>query len=97
MGENGTGFSAKTAFLFLRAGDSSGSGALRRLAAGAGRVSRLARAQRSVIRGTLTGPTGERREFHGWLSSNTALQAILATGAEDATKTYPRSPRPVDN
>ncbi len=32
---------------------------------------------RSVIRGTLTTATGERREFHGWLELNTALEAIL--------------------
>jgi hypothetical protein len=31
----------------------------------------------SVIRGTLTGPAGERREFHGRLELNTALEAIL--------------------
>jgi hypothetical protein len=31
----------------------------------------------SVIRGTLTTPTGERREFHGWLELNSALDAIL--------------------
>jgi hypothetical protein len=34
---------------------------------------------RSVIRGTLTAPTGERREFHGWLELNTALEAMLNT------------------
>jgi hypothetical protein len=33
----------------------------------------------SVIRGTLTAPTGERREFHGWLELNTMLEAILGT------------------
>jgi len=33
--------------------------------------------ERSVIRGTLTGPAGERREFHGWLELNTALEATL--------------------
>jgi hypothetical protein len=33
--------------------------------------------ERSVIRGTITGPAGERREFHGWLELNTALEAIL--------------------
>jgi hypothetical protein len=33
--------------------------------------------ERSVIRGTLTAPAGERREFHGWLELNTALEAIL--------------------
>ena len=33
--------------------------------------------ERSVIRGTLTGPAGKRRDFHGWLELNTALEAIL--------------------
>lgn len=33
--------------------------------------------ERSVIRGMLTGPAGERREFHGWLELNTALEATL--------------------
>jgi hypothetical protein len=33
--------------------------------------------ERSVIRGTLTATTGERREFHGWLELNTGLEAIL--------------------
>jgi len=33
----------------------------------------------SVIRGTLTAPTGERREFHGWLELNIMLEAILGT------------------
>jgi hypothetical protein len=33
----------------------------------------------SVIRGTLTAPSGERREFHGWLELNTMLEAILGT------------------
>ena len=28
----------------------------------------------SVIRGTLTAPSGERRDFHGWLELNTALE-----------------------
>lgn len=46
--------------------------------------------ERSVIRGTLTAPAGERREFHGWLELNTALEAILAPGrpsAADASRT----------
>jgi hypothetical protein len=38
--------------------------------------------ERSVIRGTLTTPTGERRELPGWLELNTALQAILDAGAD---------------
>jgi len=37
---------------------------------------------RSVIHGTLIAPTGDRREFHGWLELNTALEAMLATGAD---------------
>jgi hypothetical protein len=36
---------------------------------------------RSVIRGTLT-PTGGRRDFHGWLELNTALEAMLDPGAD---------------
>lgn len=40
--------------------------------------------ERSVIRGTLTGPAGERREFHGWIELNTALEAILDGPAERA-------------
>jgi hypothetical protein len=32
---------------------------------------------RSVIHGTLTTPNGDRREFHGWLELNTALEAVL--------------------
>jgi hypothetical protein len=31
----------------------------------------------SVIRGTLTTPAGERREFHGWLELNAAVEAML--------------------
>jgi hypothetical protein len=37
---------------------------------------------RSVIRGTLTGPTGERRDFHGWLELSTALETILDPGGD---------------
>jgi hypothetical protein len=37
---------------------------------------------RSVIRGTLTAPSGDRRDFHGWLELNTGLEAILASGAD---------------
>jgi hypothetical protein len=33
-----------------------------------------------VIRGTLIAPTGEKRELHGWLELNTALEAMLDTG-----------------
>ena len=31
----------------------------------------------SVIRGTLTASSGRRRQFHGWLELNTALEAML--------------------
>ena len=49
----------------------------------------------SVIRGTLTAPSGVRREFHGWLELNTALEAMLDTGADYApNKARPRAPRP---
>ena len=34
---------------------------------------------RSVISGTLTAPSGELRDVHGWLELNTALEAMLAT------------------
>jgi hypothetical protein len=34
----------------------------------------------SVIRGALIAPSGYRREFHGWLELNTALEAMLDTG-----------------
>jgi hypothetical protein len=37
---------------------------------------------RSVIRGTLTAPTGERRDLHGWLELSTALEAMLDPGAD---------------
>ena len=39
---------------------------------------------RSVIRGTLTGSAGHRHDFHGWLELNTALEAMLDTGADPA-------------
>ena len=41
---------------------------------------------RSVIRGTLTAPTGERRDFHGWIELNTAFAAILEPGADHRAK-----------
>jgi hypothetical protein len=41
----------------------------------------------SVIHGALTTPMGERREFHGWLELNTALEALLDT---DATSGRPQ-------
>jgi len=34
----------------------------------------------SVICGTLTPATGERREFHGWLELNTAFEGALHAG-----------------
>ena len=40
---------------------------------------------RSVIRGTLTASSGERREFHGWLELSTALEAMLGAGRERAS------------
>ena len=40
--------------------------------------------ERSVIRRTLTGPCGGRRDFRGWLELNTALEAMLDTGADRA-------------
>jgi hypothetical protein len=40
--------------------------------------------ERSVIRGTVTAATGERRDFHGWLELNTALEAILDLDAASA-------------
>jgi hypothetical protein len=41
--------------------------------------------ERSVIRGTLIGPAGERRESRGWLELNTAPEGTLdpAGGAPD--------------
>jgi hypothetical protein len=38
----------------------------------------------SVIHGTLTTPFGDRRDFHGWLELNTALEATLDPRAERA-------------
>ena len=43
----------------------------------------------SVIRGTLTASTGERRGFHGWLELNTALEATLDTRADRASGDNP--------
>jgi hypothetical protein len=39
---------------------------------------------RSVIHGTLTAASGARRDFHGWLELNTALEAILDARADRA-------------
>jgi hypothetical protein len=41
-----------------------------------------ARIDGSVIRGTLTLPEGEAREFHGWLELTTAIEAAAQTGDE---------------
>jgi hypothetical protein len=46
---------------------------------------------RSVIRGTLTAPTGERRDFHGWLELSTTLETILDPGADHETNSHPTS------
>ena len=46
---------------------------------------------RSVIGGTLTTPTGERRDFHGWLELSTALETILDPGADHETKSLATS------
>jgi hypothetical protein len=40
--------------------------------------------ERSVIRGTLAARSGHRRDFHGWLELNAALEAMLDTGADHA-------------
>ena len=45
--------------------------------------------ERSVIRGTVTGPAGELREFHGWLELNTALEAILDLHARNLEPPVP--------
>ena len=44
---------------------------------------------RSVIHGTLTAPSGDRRDFHGWLELNTALEATLDTRADRAPGNNP--------
>jgi hypothetical protein len=43
----------------------------------------------SVIRGTLTADSGARRDFHGWLELNTALEAILDTRVDRARNDSP--------
>jgi hypothetical protein len=35
---------------------------------------------RAVIHGTLTAPSGDRRDFYGWLELNTALETMLDSG-----------------
>jgi len=44
---------------------------------------------RSVIHGRLTVPSGDRRDFHGWLELNTALEATLDTRADRALSENP--------
>ena len=39
--------------------------------------------ERSVISGTMIAPTGERRDFHGFLELATALEAALAPTRDD--------------
>ncbi len=38
--------------------------------------------EHSVIRGTLTAPSGDGRGFYGWLELNTALEAMLDSGTQ---------------
>ena len=45
---------------------------------------------RSVIRGILTAATGERRESHGWLELNAALEATLETSCARKTQDLPK-------
>jgi hypothetical protein len=53
------------------------------------RVTLDAAIDQSVIHGTLTAPSGARRNFHGWLELNTALEAILGTRADRAPNDNP--------
>ena len=46
----------------------------------------------SVIRGTLTAPSGDRRDFHGWLELNTALEAALDPAARASGENCAASP-----
>jgi hypothetical protein len=59
------------------------------------RVNLDATLDRAVIRGTLTAHTGDRREFHGWLELNTALEAMLSTRCRPRADHLP--PSPIDN
>jgi hypothetical protein len=43
----------------------------------------------SVIHGMLTMPSGDRRDFHGWLELNTAQEAALDTRADRAPSDNP--------
>jgi hypothetical protein len=53
------------------------------------RVTLDAAIDRFVIHGTLTAPSGDRPDFHGWLELNTALEGMLDTGADDARNDSP--------
>jgi hypothetical protein len=44
-----------------------------------------------VIRGTLTAPSGARRDFHGWLELNTALE-LTQRGARFRFRVYEQPP-----
>jgi hypothetical protein len=44
---------------------------------------------RSVIHGRLTATSGDRRDFHGWLELNTALEATLDPRADRAPSDNP--------
>ena len=50
-----------------------------------------AAAKASVIRGTLTAPSGARRDFHGWLPPTLQRAAI---GNQQRLKTIDIDPRP---
>jgi hypothetical protein len=41
----------------------------------------------SSIAGTLTTPSGARRDFHGWIELTTAIEALL--GADDPQSLHP--------
>jgi hypothetical protein len=46
----------------------------------------------SVIRGTLRAASGDRRDFHGWLELNTALEAALDPAARASGENRAASP-----
>ena len=37
----------------------------------------------AVIRGVVSGPSGQRRDFHGWIELSTAIEALLMRQLED--------------
>lgn len=47
------------------------------------------------IAGTLTTPSGARREFHGWIELTTAIEALLA--ADDPSPLGPAVPAPTES